>query len=1288
MIFISHFARGLLCVAAAAMLGTVSAADIQIWPDVPELTLTSGADLTLKCTGDVPVKWKQDQYDPSLHIEKNSSINISQGLVNGSYISLLSLSRASYLDTGYYFCQPLSEDLVVDEQNSAKIYIFIQHDSHLLAIPENLVLLSQDEFGNVILPCRPTSPDINITLTKDEEEITENLDYDPKIGYTLRSPSVQDSGVYYCEAKRNNSNELRELTVFINPKVHKVVMPYINSSDAHTDHLIIGQNLTLNCSVSMDLGISFTLHWKVPNEQKLQAGHVLIGKENFYNGLKHGVGKSVGSRLLSIQNVTSEDEGDYVCEVTVHSGHKNHATYKLKAFTPDMTYLSLSVQGDVYEITRKAGTRQVQWIVQVSAYPKPSLLWRDPNGKELGMNPEKISVENDKSTSKLVIKDLQLYDSGAYELVADNDAHVKRITVTLLVEDRPLVQITNSSNSKVFYEVGKMYSVECYIGGYPLPEVEWAFKKCPNYPECEDSFTQISRSMYKETVFKETFLISLLNITAIETGILFCNATNEFGNSNHESTFFVTDVYNGLSIKGPPIVVEGDDITVECGASKYNYNQDIKWIYRDLNNKEKPVNKDKNVFLTNNKTSLSYRSYLMIKNITNIFDGEYLCMVPESYGKNTATILYSVLVRDSQIPVIHESSNSSSLKVKTGKPAQWGCYIEKGMPPPTVTWFKNGHVLRINKNDSRLLLLDKNQTLVIRFTALEDEGYYVCNASNKVGSAVSTKTLYLIDKPLEHEHFGFIAFCSVLTILLGVLMIGCAVHLKREKKLKKELALAGLLHFENGAVESWNPDLGIEEQAELLPYDKRWEFPRDKLKLGKQLGSGAFGVVFKAEAIGIIDKDTTTTVAVKMIKPNTDPSYIKALASELKIMIHLGRHLNVVNLLGAYTGNINKRELMVIVEYCRFGNIHQYMLKQRDCFVNQVTKDGYLDYNIKTISKNPYYVNVPNNTILPEKCDDSSTQIGSDGYLVPDEVEPEWRSNYRGDYKNLIVKPSCTHDLICWSFQVARGMEYLASRKILHGDLATRNILLAEENIVKICDFGFAKTMYNSENYKKKSDKDLLPVKWMAIESLRDRVFSTQSDVWAFGIVLWEIFSLAVTPYPNIQKFNDLFNRLVEGYRMEQPKYANSEIYNIMLDCWKMNPMTRPSFTDLAERLGNLLQDGTKSHYMNLNEVYMRMNTEGSVSTDYLSLLTAPTYLNCSTLSENNLNSCLNSSEHSENKDDLELRPMLHNPVECSGYINLTKPSSFSNPNYDVVGKSKNYSYLQSPCPRDAFDNF
>lgn len=129
-------------------------------------------------------------------------------------------------------------------------------------------------------------------------------------------------------------------------------MPFINSSDTNSDHIIIGQNLSLNCSVSMDLGVSFKLRWKVPDEYKVKVGnilkyiypelfiiifnkdgHIQVSKENFFNGLKHGVGKSVGSRLLNIQNVTIEDEGNYVCEVIVHSGHKNQAIYTLKAFS-------------------------------------------------------------------------------------------------------------------------------------------------------------------------------------------------------------------------------------------------------------------------------------------------------------------------------------------------------------------------------------------------------------------------------------------------------------------------------------------------------------------------------------------------------------------------------------------------------------------------------------------------------------------------------------------------------------------------------------------------------------------------------------------------------------------------------------------------------------------------------------------------------------------------------------------------------------------------------------------
>lgn len=165
---------------------------------------------------------------------------------------------------------------------------------------------------------------------------------------------------------------------------------------------------------------------------------------------------------------------------------------------------------------------------------------------------------------------------------------------------------------------------------------------------------------------------------------------------------------------------------------------------------------------------------------------------------------------------------------------------------------------------------------------------------------------------------------------------------------------------------------------------------------------------------------------------------------------------------------------------------------------------------------------------------------------------------------------------------MARGMDYLASRKVLHGDLAARNILLCDDNIVKICDFGLARSLYNNENYKKNNETPL-PFKWLALESLSDQVFSTYSDIWAFGVTMWEFFSLAQTPYPGIDPNRDLYLKLLNGYRMDKPKYANQRLYDIMLSCWNQKPETRPLFTQLEKQLSALMEDGVKDVSLNIS---------------------------------------------------------------------------------------------------------
>ncbi|XP_031555241.1 fibroblast growth factor receptor 2-like [Actinia tenebrosa] len=174
-------------------------------------------------------------------------------------------------------------------------------------------------------------------------------------------------------------------------------------------------------------------------------------------------------------------------------------------------------------------------------------------------------------------------------------------------------------------------------------------------------------------------------------------------------------------------------------------------------------------------------------------------------------------------------------------------------------------------------------------------------------------------------------------------------------------------------------------------------------------------------------------------------------------------------------------------------------------------------------------------------------------------------------------------DLVSFAYQVSRGMAYLEAKKCIHRDLAARNVLVSEDLVLKIADFGLARDVHDVDYYRKTTD-GRLPVMWMALEALFDRVYTAQSDVWAFGILMWEIVTFGGSPYPGVP-LEKLFELLKSGYRMEQPVNCDDEMYALMIQCWHEDPARRPTFNQLVKELDAKLTVLSDREYLDLSNV-------------------------------------------------------------------------------------------------------
>lgn len=458
----------------------------------------------------------------------------------------------------------------------------------------------------------------------------------------------------------------------------------------------------------------------------------------------------------------------------------------------------------------------------------------------------------------------------------------------------------------------------------------------------------------------------------------------------------------------------------------------------------------------------------------------------------------------------------------------------------------------------------------------------------QIGMAQMYKGAAPSDSNLKLLQVGIVALLVALIVVTVFLMY--YVKKKRKPQYQPELQMIQMV--------GPNDNDYIYINFKDFDYDKKWEFPRENLELGKELGSGAFGMVVQATAYGISESGVSQQVAVKMLKEKHQSVEKEALMSELKMLTHIGQHDNIVNLLGACT---ETGPIYLIFQYCCYGDLLNYLKKSGDRYHKSVT-DAFSNDRFSSLYCNLQPKKNSNDRItamdhyLP--MHDSTTRGQEDIALIPF-TSFDVEEMYESEDDPLEQQALTFNDLLNFAYQVAKGMEFLSAKNCIHRDLAARNVLVTKGRLVKIGDFGLARDIDNDSNYVVRGNVRL-PVKWMAPESIFQGMYTMKSDVWAYGILLWEIFSLGVTPYPGIKVDSTFYSMIERGFKMECPYYASDSVYRIMCNCWALDPNNRPSFSKLVDFMSDQLMDMEEMLYQKMHDqdvsVYQNASTIGDIS--------------------------------------------------------------------------------------------